>query len=92
MLAEVGEEVHLEGVGQFRSGSKREIDVAGEDLGDVRARDVHAPRELRLRHPKLLHAAKYAAEEGRGDVINGFHWTESKLRSMLVGERDKIPH
>ena len=42
LLAEVGEEVHLEGVGKFRGGAEREVDVAGEDLGDVRARDVHA--------------------------------------------------
>jgi len=29
LLAEVGEEVHLEGVSQFRRGAEREVDVAG---------------------------------------------------------------
>ena len=63
LLAEVGEEVHLEGVGQFRSGAEGEVDVAGENLGDVRARDVHAAGELGLADAKLLHAAEDAAEK-----------------------------
>ena len=70
MLAEVGEEVHLEGVGQFRRGAEGEVDVAGEDLGDVRARDVHAAGELRLRNAQLLHAAEDAAEERGGYMVD----------------------
>ena len=42
----------------------------GKDLGDVRARDVHAFGELRLRDTKLLHAAENAAEERRADMVN----------------------
>ena len=65
-----GEEVHLEGVGQFRSGAEGEVDVAGEDLGDVRARDVHAAGELGLADAELLHAAEDAAEERGGDMVD----------------------
>ena len=70
MLTQVGEEVHLEGVGQFRRGAEGEVDVAGEDLGDVRARDVHAAGELGLADAELLHAAEYAAEERGGDMVD----------------------
>ena len=69
-LAEVGEEVHLEGVGEFRSGAEGEVDVAGEDLGYVRTRDVHAPGELGLADAELLHAAEDAAEERGGDMVD----------------------
>ena len=71
LLAEVGEEVHLKGVGQFRSGAEGEVDVAREeDLGDVRARDVHAAGELGLADAELLHAAEDAAEEGGGYMVD----------------------
>jgi len=70
LLAQVGEEVHLEGVGQFRRGAEGEVDVAGEDLGDVRARDVHAAGELRLRNSQLLHAAEDAAEKGGANMVD----------------------
>ena len=67
---EVGEEVHPEGIGKLRRGAEREVDVAGEDLGYVRTRDVHAAGEFRLRDAQLLHAAEDAAEERRADMIN----------------------
>ena len=70
LLAEVGEEVHLEGIGQFRSGAEGEVDVAGEDLGDVRARDVHAAGELGLADAELLHAAEDTAEKGGADMVD----------------------
>ena len=70
MLAEVGEEVHLEGVGQFCRGAEGEVDVVGEDLGYVRARDVHAAGELSLADAELLHAAEDAAEKGGAYVID----------------------
>ena len=75
MLAEVGEEVHLKGVGQLRSGAEGEVDIAGEDLGDVRARDVHAAGELGLADAQLLHAAKDAAEERGAYPVNRLHGT-----------------
>jgi len=70
LLAEVGEEVHLEGVGQFCSGAEGEVDVAGEDLGDVRARDVHAAGELGLADAELLHTAKDAAEKRGANMVD----------------------
>ena len=70
LLAEVGEEVHLEGVGQFRSGAEGEVDVAGEDLGDVRARDLHAAGELGLADAELLHAAENLPQKRRTDMVN----------------------
>ena len=70
LFAEVREEVHLEGVGQFRRSAEGEVDVAGEDLGYVRARDVHAPGELGLADAQLLHAAEDAAEERRADMVD----------------------
>ena len=70
LLAEIGEKVHLEGVGQFRRGAEREVDVARENLGYVRARDVHAAGELRLGDAKLLHAAKDSAQERRAYMVN----------------------
>ena len=73
LLAEVGEEVHLEGVGQFRSGAEREVDVAGEDLGYVRPRDIHPPCELGLRDAELLHATEDTTKEGGADMVNCFH-------------------
>ena len=69
-LAEVGEEVHLEGVGQLRCSAEGEVDIAGEDLGDVRARDVHAAGELGLADAELLHAAEDAAEEGGAYMVD----------------------
>ena len=70
LLAKIRKEVHLEGVSQFRRSPEREIDVAGEDLGYVRTRDVHAAGELRLRDAKLLHAADDAAQERGTDMVN----------------------
>ena len=71
MLTQVGEEVHLEGIGQFCRGAEREVDVAGEDFGYVRTRDVHAAGEFRLRDAQLLHSTEDAAEERRADMVNG---------------------
>ena len=39
-FAKFGEEVHLEGAGEAHGGSERDVDVAGEELGDVGATDV----------------------------------------------------
>ena len=70
MLAEVGEEVHLKGVGQFCSGTEGEVDVAGEDLGDVWARDVHALGKLRLRNAQLLHAPQNPPQKCRTNMVD----------------------
>jgi len=70
LLAKIGEEVHSEGIGEFRRSAEGEVDVAGEDLGYVRTRDVHAAGEFRLRDAQLLHATEDAAEEGGADMVN----------------------
>ena len=75
LLTQAGEEVHLEGVGQFCRGPEREIDVVGENLGDVWPRHVHPPGELGLADAQLLHAAKNAAEERRAYPVNRLHGT-----------------
>ena len=58
---------------QLCRGPEREVDVAREDLGDIRARDVHAPGELGLRHPKLLHPPQYPPQKRRPNFINRLH-------------------
>ena len=69
LRAEFGKEIHLQRIRQLPRGPKREVDVAGEDLGYVRARYVHALGELSLADAQLLHAAKDAAEEGGAYMV-----------------------
>ena len=80
MLAKVGEKVHPEGIGKLRRGAEGEVDIAGEDLGYVRARDIHALGELSLRHPKLLHPSEYPTKEGRADMVDGCHRSQRSVR------------
>ena len=63
-LPEVGEEIHFQRICQFCRGLEREVDVAGEDLGYVRPRDIHPPCELGLGDAQLLHATEDLAKEG----------------------------
>ena len=63
-LPQVGEEVHFQRIRQFCRGPEREVDIAREDLGYIRARDVHPPCELSLGDAELLHATEDLAEEG----------------------------
>ena len=72
-LPELGEEVHLQRIRQLCRGPEREVDVAREDLGYIRARHLHALRELCLRHPQLLHPEQNAAKERRTNFINRGH-------------------
>ena len=74
MRTELGEEVHLEGVGELRRSSEGNVDVLMKHLRDVRTRHLHALRKLRLRHPKLLHPMKDAAEERGTDFIYCGQW------------------
>ena len=67
---EFREEVHAEGVGELGRSAEGYVDVAMEDLGDVRARDVHAAGELGLADAELLHAAEDAAEKYRADMVD----------------------
>ena len=50
-----------------------EGNVLVEDLGDVRAGDFHAARELGLVDAEGFHAKKDLAQEGRGDAVDGSH-------------------
>ena len=70
LRAKFGKEIHLEGVGEFRGRAEGEVDVAGEDLGDVRARDVHAAGELGLADAELLHAAENLPQKCRTDMVD----------------------
>ncbi len=69
LRTQLREEVHLEGIRQLGRRAKGEVDVLAQHLGDVWTRDVHPRRELRLRHPKLLHPKQNAAKECRTDFI-----------------------
>jgi len=64
LLPQVGEEVHFQRICQFCRGFEREVDVAGEDLGYVRPRDIHPPCELGLGDAELLHATEDPTKEG----------------------------
>ena len=86
LLAQVGEEVHFQRIGQLRRGFEREVDVAGKDFCYVRPRDIHPPCELGLRHPKLLHPSEYPTKEGRADMVDCCHRSqESGISSQESG-------
>ncbi len=72
---EFREEVHAEGVGELGRSAEGYVDVAMEDLGDVRARDVHALREGRLREAKGFHPKNELAEECGTDAIDCVHFS-----------------
>ena len=74
LRAQIGEEVHLQRIRQLCRGPEREVDVAREDLCYIRARHLHAPRELCLRHPQLLHPEQNAAKERRTNFIYCGQW------------------
>ena len=57
MLAEVREEVHLEGPSELGRSAEGEVHVLAENLGDVRTGHFHALGELRLRDAQFLHPA-----------------------------------
>ena len=63
-VAEQGGDVDLEGAGEAIERGQGRHGLAVFDLGDVGARDVHAPGELPLR--KIADAAEIA--DGRGDL------------------------
>ncbi len=70
---EFREEVHAEGVGELGRSAEGYVDVAMEDLGDVRARDVHALRDRSLGEPLLLHEHDHLPEKGGTDSVNCVH-------------------
>ena len=64
LLPEIGEEIHFQRICQFCRGFEREVDIAGEDLGYVRPRDIHPSCELGLGDAELLHTTEDLAKEG----------------------------
>ena len=70
---EFGEEVHLKRVGEFRRRAEREVHVLPQHLRDVRARHLHAPRQIRLRHPQLLHPPENPSQKRRANSIYRLH-------------------
>jgi len=63
LFAEFGDEVHLEGVGKARGGRKGDVDIAGEELGHVRTRNLEALRKRSLVEPKPLHLTNATPEK-----------------------------
>ena len=85
MRAELGEEVHLERVRELRRRAEGEVHVLVQHLRDVRPRDLHPTRELRLRDAKLLHPQQYLPQKRRSYPIYRFHIFQSKpLRALHV--------
>ena len=80
--AQLREEVHLQCVGELRSRAEGEVHVLVKHLRNVRPRDLHPPRELRLRDAKLLHPQQYPPQKRRADRINSFHEWELELRVL----------
>ncbi len=81
---EFGEEVHLERVGELRRRAEREVHILPQHLRDVRPRHLHPPRQLRLRHPQLLHPEKDSAKERRPYPIHCFHRPFKPNQSCLT--------
>ncbi len=73
LRTQFGEEVHLECVRKFRRRAERKIDVLVQHFRDVRTRDFHALREVRLRYAKLLHSEKDAPEKCGAYAVDGRH-------------------
>ena len=73
LRTQLGEEIHLERVRELRRRAEGEVHVLVQHLRDVRPRDLHPPRELRLRDAKLLHPQQYPPQERRSYPVNRFH-------------------
>ena len=71
-LPEIGEEVHFQRICQLCRGFEREVDVAREDFGYVRARDIHPPGELGLRDAQLLHTPEDTTKKRGAYMVNSF--------------------
>ena len=79
MRTQLGEEVHLERVGEFRRRAEGEIDILVQDLRDVRTRHLHPLRQLRLRHAQFLHPPQDAPQKRRAYSVNRLHELELRV-------------
>ena len=66
-------EVHLERVRELRRRAEGEVYVLPQHLGDVRPRNLHAPRQLRLRNAQLLHPPQDAPQKRRANPVDRLH-------------------
>ena len=64
------DEVHFEGAGEADRGGEGDVDVAGQDFRDIRARDVHTTGERGLIKTQLLHPPQKRTHEFRPDAVN----------------------
>ena len=68
-----GQEVQLKRAGELGRRSKGYVDVAREHLRDVRARDLHPPRERSLRKAQGLHPENQLSQKRRTYPVYRFH-------------------
>ena len=68
-----GQEVQLERMGELGRRPEGYVDVAREHLRDVRTRDLHPPRESRLRKAQGLHPKNQFPQERRTYPVYRFH-------------------
>ena len=74
LRTQIRKEVHPEGVRELCRRAEGEVHILAEDLRDVRARDLHAMRKLRLRHAQFLHPQQYPPQKRRSDTINRLYF------------------
>ena len=84
LRTQLRKEVHLERVRQLRRRAEGEVHVLVQHLRDVRPRDLHPTRKLRLRDAKLLHPQQYLPQKRRSALVNRLHIFQSKpLRALI---------
>ena len=77
----MGNEVHLEGMGEAESRSEGEVDLfAAQYFRDVSARDVHALGERGLTEAEFTHPNENGAEILGADVVEGVHFSKVKVK------------
>jgi len=71
--SQIGKEIHLEGVGQTRSRTKRDVHITRKKLCHVRTRNIQALGKLRLVKTKPLHLTDTATQKSTNEVVGGLH-------------------
>ena len=68
-----GQEVQLKRAGELGRRPEGNVDVAREHFRDVRTRDLHPPREGRLRKAQGLHPENQLPQKRRTYPVYRFH-------------------